>query len=78
MTLFVHACSSCTGVFSNALEIRVKFVITIIVTVVLSVLKFYAPVLTITNGSVTVIIIYCINLVSSIAGIGESVSFWNH
>lgn len=56
--------------FSNALEITVKFVITVIVTVVLSILKFYAPVLSITNGSQTAMIIYCINLVSSIAGIG--------
>ncbi|WP_315073432.1 hypothetical protein [uncultured Clostridium sp.] len=51
--------------------------ITIIVTVVLSVLKFYAPVLTITNGSVTVMIIYCINLVSSIAGIGMTYFYFD-
>lgn len=56
--------------FSNALELRPKVIITVIITVILGVLKFRAPVLAISKDAGTAMIIYCINLVSTISGVG--------
>ncbi len=56
--------------FTDTLGLKTKIAITFIVTTVLSILKFQAPVLEISRGPEIALIIFCVNLISSIAGVG--------
>ena len=56
--------------FSDTLELKSKIAITCIVTTILSILKFQSPVLEIARSPQIALIIFCVNLISSIAGVG--------
>jgi hypothetical protein len=56
--------------FTDTLGLKTKIAITCMVTTVLSILKFQAPVLEIARGPEIALIIFCVNLISSIAGVG--------
>lgn len=56
--------------FSDTLGLKTKITITLIMTSVLSILKYQAPVLEISRGPEIALAIFCVNLISSIAGVG--------